>query len=182
MKIENAKRVASAVNLRKQRGASLLEGIAYLGIAALVVLGAVSLLTSASASAKANQTTEQLISLRTAVKKLYAGQSYPTGTTTDLLATLISARAVPSTLTVSGTTATNSWGGAVTVNGTTAGTFTIVYVGVPKDVCINTLSGMTGWTSVGRTGGTAITTSPLTSADATSICSADPSDLAFIAN
>ena len=36
-----------AVTYRHQRGASLLEGIAYLGIAAIVILGAVSLLTGA---------------------------------------------------------------------------------------------------------------------------------------
>ena len=35
---------------RRQAGASLLEAIAYLGIAAIVILGAVSLLTAPSAA------------------------------------------------------------------------------------------------------------------------------------
>ncbi|MBC7413962.1 MAG: pilus assembly protein, partial [Herminiimonas sp.] len=43
------------VNESRQRGASLLEGIAYLGIAAIVILGAVSLLTGAFGSAQSNR-------------------------------------------------------------------------------------------------------------------------------
>jgi type II secretory pathway pseudopilin PulG len=174
MKIDNTKRLANAVNFRKQRGASLLEGIAYLGIAALVVLGAVSLLTSATASAKANQTTEELVALRTAVKKLHAGQTYPIQ---SLLKQVTAARAVPATLQVAGAgtdtaSITNSWGGAVTITGTAATTFTITYNNVPTDVCVSALSGMTGWTGVrqGTTGVQKIVF-PLTSVDATDVCS-----------
>lgn len=180
MKIESTRRFHHVVSLHKQQGASLLEGIAYLGIAALVVLGAVSLLTGASASAKANQTTAELVSLRTAVKKLYAGQAYPVS---SLTGTLTAAKAVPSTLQVSGTSITNSWGGAVTVAGTSATTFEIVYNDIPQDVCVNTLSGLTGWNSVGPASGTAITVFPLTSANATTICSdGTANDIEFVSN
>lgn len=79
----------------RQRGASLLEGIAYLGIAAVVVLGAVSLLGGAFSSAKSNQATEEAVAMRTAVRKLYIGQSYPVE---SLVPTLIAANAIPSTL------------------------------------------------------------------------------------
>lgn len=170
----------NAVNLRRQHGASLLEGIAYLGIAALVVLGAVSLLTGASASAKANQTKEELVALRTAVKKLYAGQAYPAQSLTPALT---SAKAVPTTLQVSGTAITNSWGGAVTVDGSTSTTFTIVYNNVPEDVCVNALSGLTGWVSVRRGSGQPVTSQLLTTADATAVCS-DPADndISFVSN
>jgi hypothetical protein len=180
MKIENTKRFHHAVSLHKQQGASLLEGIAYLGIAALVVLGAVSLLTGASASAKANQTNTELVSLRTAVKKLYAGQAYPVSTSlTDLL---IKAEAVPSTLQRSGTSITNSWGGAVTVEGTTATTFTIVYENIPQDVCVNTLSGLTGWRSVRQGSGPLKDTFPLTSTDATEVCTESDNSVSFVSN
>lgn len=164
---------------RGQRGASLLEGIAYLGIAAVVVLGAVSLLGSASASAKANQTKEELIALRTAVKKLYAGQSYPVA---SMNATLTAAQAVPSTLQVNGNAITNSWGGAVTVEGTTATTFTIVYNNVPQDVCINTLSGLTGWVSVRQGDGQPVMSNPVSTMDATNVCSAASNTIALVSN
>lgn len=181
MKIENTKRFHHAVSLHKQQGASLLEGIAYLGIAALVVLGAVSLLTGASASAKANQTNTELVSLRTAVKKLYAGQAYPVASLTE---SLVKAEAVPSTLQKDKTafTITNSWGGAVTVAGTTATTFTLVYNNVPQDVCVNVLSGLTGWVSVRQGTGTPKTTFPLSSTDATDVCSTDSNNISFVSN
>jgi hypothetical protein len=173
MKIENTRRFHHVVYLRKQQGASLLEGIAYLGIAALVVLGAVSLLTGASASAKANQTSSELVALRTAVKKLYAGQAYPTGSLTGFLTT---AKAVPSTLQVSGTSITNSFGGAVTVEGTSSATFTVTYNNVPQDVCVSVLSGMTGWRSVRQGNGSLEESFPLTAADATAVCTSTTSN------
>lgn len=182
MKIKISKPLGHAVNLGKQHGASLLEGIAYLGIAALVVLGAVSLLTGASASAKANQTKEELVALRTAVKKLYAGQAYPTATP-SMTGLLTAAKAVPSTLQVSGNVITNSWGGAVTVDGTTTTTFTILYNNVPQDVCVNALSGLTGWVSVRRSSGTPVTTFPLTTTDAVAVCTdTDDNDISFVSN
>ena len=69
--MKNNSAIGSGNRLARQRGASLLEGIAYLGIAAIVVLGAVSLLTGAFGSAKANQTTEEVVAIRTSVRKLY---------------------------------------------------------------------------------------------------------------
>lgn len=164
----------------RQRGASLLEGIAYLGIAAIVVLGAVSLLTGAMSSAKSNQTTEELMALRTAVKKLYAGQTYPNG---SLLGTITAANAVPGTLVVSGSTITNSWNGAVAINGLASGTqFEIVYNDIPKDVCVSALSGATGWASVRQGTGTSYTSFPLTPANATDVCANAANDVTFTSN
>jgi len=167
------------VGAKRQRGASLLEAIAYLGIAAVVVLGAVSLLNGAFGSAKSNQTSEELVALRTAVRKLYLGQSYPAE---SLNATIINAGAAPATL-VRGAAAgslTNGWGGAVTVTGVGA-TFTITYAGLPKDVCMNVVSGASGWTSIG-TGEGAITLFPATAANATTQCAADANNVTFTAS
>jgi hypothetical protein len=154
-----------------QRGASLLEGIAYLGIAAIVILGAVSLLTNAFSSAQTNRVVEELTALRTTVKKLYTGQpaGYGSG---DLTATLISAKAHPATLTsnADGTELVNSWNGSVTVDGDSS-TFTISYSGVPQNACINILSGATGWLSVTPNSGTAIAAFPITPAAAATACS-----------
>lgn len=153
--------------LARQRGASLLEGIAYLGIAALVVLGAVSLLTGAFGSAKSNQATEEVVAIRTAVRKLYIGQSYPTA---SLLPNLLAANAIPGTLArdTTANTVSNSWGGAVTVTGTSTG-FTVTYAAVPKDVCVSMLSGANGWTQVAQ-GGSSFTTFPLTADNAAALC------------
>lgn len=159
--------IRSDNRLARQRGASLLEGIAYLGIAAIVVLGAVSLLTGAFGSAKSNQMTEEVVAIRTAVRKLYMGQSYPTG---SLVQSLLIANAIPNTLSrPTATTLSDSWGGAVTVVGTATG-FTITYNSVPQDVCINAISGANGWTQIDRGGSNAITVFPATVANATALC------------
>lgn len=158
--------IGCASHVGRQRGASLLEGIAYLGIAAIVVMGAVSLLTGAFSSAKSNQANEEVVGLRTAVRKLYMGQTYPTA---NVVANLIAAKAAPGTLARDGTTLKNSWGGTVAIAGSGTG-FTITYPSVPQDVCVSMLSGANGWTSVNANGGTAISTSPLTATDATTLC------------
>lgn len=153
----------------RQRGASLLEGIAYLGIAALVVLGAVSLLTGAFSSAQSNRAAEEIVSIRTGVKKLYMGQanSYVAGLLTKQL---ITAKVLPTTLSPdsTGTTLTNAWGGGVVITGATAD-FTISYDKVPQDGCIGMLSGASGWTKV-ASGTVSVISFPVTPADAVSLC------------
>lgn len=166
-------------NLHNQRGASLLEGIAYLGIAAIVILGAVSLLTGAFSSAQSNQASEETTAIRTAVRKLYLGQGYGVANT-SLNATLATARALPGTLvvTTSGAT-TNVWGGSVTIVSTGTGTFTITYPNVPQDVCLNTLVGASGWQSVAVGGGTAVTTFPVPPTLAGTTCSGTANSMVF---
>jgi hypothetical protein len=165
-----------------RRGASLLEGIAYLGIAAIIVLKAVSLLTNAFSSLKTNLASEEIISLRTTVKKLYLGQavSYsPTTSTADLTTSLIAAKAFPITLTpnATGTALTNDWNGAVTVTGTNNGaTFTLTYNAVPHDACVNLVNGASGWAQIDQAGNNAITTFPATLADAEAVCSITTSE------
>ncbi len=166
-----------------QRGASLLEGIAYLGVAAIVVLGAVSLLTNAFSSAQTNRAAEEIVSIRTAVKKLYMGQAAAYGTTA-FTASLITAKAFPSTLAVdtAGTGITNSWNGAVTVTGTNGGsTFTLTYANVPQDACINLVSGASGWTQIDRGGANPITTFPATPAQAATVCANANNAISFTA-
>ncbi|HWW05993.1 type 4 pilus major pilin [Collimonas sp.] len=160
--------LSAADRVSRQRGASLLEGIAYLGIAAIVVLGAVSLLTGAFGSAKSNQATEEVVAIRTGIRKLYIGQTYPAA----MLPSLITSNAIPNTLArgAGGTTLSNSWGGAVTAAGT-GGAFSITYNAVPQDVCINMISGASGWTQIDQAGANAITSFPATVAGATALCS-----------
>lgn len=156
--------------LARQRGASLLEGIAYLGIAALVVLGAVSLLTGAFGSAKANQTTEEVVALRTSVRKMYAGQPYNGDAL--MMANMVTAKAIPNTLVVAANgVITNGWAGVVTLTGASASTFTISYTNVPQDVCVSVVSGANGWTKItGAAGATPITAFPATATLASALC------------
>jgi len=174
-------RRARLVHLHRQRGASLLEAIAYLGVAALVVLAAVSLLQNAFGSARSNQTTEEITGLRTNIHKMYAGQPY---NDTAMLANLITAKAIPGTLTVSGgNTINNTWGGTVTPASAVAGTFTITYTQMPQDVCMNVVSGATGWTRIaGAADATPIAVFPAPAASAAALCSAASNTVVFTAD
>lgn len=163
----------------RQRGASLLEGIAYLGIAAIVILGAVSLLMGAFSSAQTNRSSEEVISIRTGVKKLYMGQSAAYGDG-SLNAQLGTAKVFPTTLAVTGADVTNTWNGAVLVTGA-GSNFTISYAAVPQDVCINLVSGNTGWVNVAVNGGDAIAEFPVTPAAATTACSATANTIVWTA-
>ncbi|NRO98855.1 pilus assembly protein [Paraburkholderia sp. NMBU_R16] len=128
-----------------QRGASLLEAIAYLGIAAIVVIGAVALLSGAFSSAGTNALTEQVNAIQTGVKKLYMGQgSGYTGLTNAVVA---SAGIFPSSIPVNGGKATDSWGGDINVTGNGA-TFSIQYTNIPASVCINAITTGGSWASI----------------------------------
>lgn len=156
-----------------QRGASLLEGIAYLGIAAIVVLGAVSLLISAFGSAQTNRATEELVGLRTATNRLFMGQGgYGAAVLTDQL---IAARVQPTSLAIGGAapnrTLTNAWNGAVVITGAGA-QFTVSYAAVPEDVCITLLTSTAGWASVQVTGQAARNVFPITPIQADADCGA----------
>ena len=164
---------------RHQRGASLLEGIAYLGIAAIVILGAISLLTGAFSSAQSNRLGEEVVTIRTGVKKLYMGQasSYAPGV---MNATLSSAKVFPATVNTTAPAApTNAWGGTVTVTGITS-TFSIAYTAVPQEVCIGALSGASGWESV-KGSGPIQTVFPLSPANATATCTAGANVVTWVA-
>jgi hypothetical protein len=162
-------------DLDRQRGASLLEGIAYLGIAAIVILGAVSLLTGAFSSAQSNRTSEEVTAIRTSVRKLYMGQGYGTGSLNEAL---IAAKAVPGTIVQgAGSTLTTGWGGSVTVEGSTT-SFEITYTATPKDICMNTLTTANGWTGV-KVGDLDHTTFPVAAADAITACASDTNVMVF---
>lgn len=153
----------------RQRGASLLEGIAYLGIAAIVVIGAVALMRGAFSSAQSNSLTQDVVSLRTNIRKLHVGQSGYAGLVN---ATVINAGAVPDSLIRGAANAlTNAWNGAVNVGNPAAtnSQFTITYVNVPQDVCVNTLTGATGWISI-SVNGVNVNGNPIPAANAANAC------------
>jgi X-X-X-Leu-X-X-Gly heptad repeat protein len=153
---------------KAQRGASLLEAIAYLGIAAIVVIGAVALLNGAFSSAGTNELAEQVNAIQTGTKKLYMGQA--TGYTGVGNAVLASAGVFPSTIPVDPASgvAQDNWGGQVTVASTATGTFTITYAAIPQSVCVNAVTASGSWTSITVNG--ANVTLPATPAGAQTAC------------
>ncbi|WDD92556.1 pilus assembly protein [Burkholderia sp. FERM BP-3421] len=151
----------------KQRGASLLESIAYLGVAAIVIVGAIALLGSAFSSANTNKLTQELNAIQTGTRKLYMGQMNDYGKV-PMNANLIAAKVFPGTLTPAAqNVVSNTWGGTVTVTGV-GQTFTVVYTKVPRDVCINTLTAGGNWQSASI--GTKALPYPVSPDDATANC------------
>jgi type II secretory pathway pseudopilin PulG len=173
MKLRITRRFVAA-----QRGASLLESIAFLGIAAIVVAGAVALLTSSFGSANSGRAEQEVASIRVAVKRLYMGQSASYGTG-SLNGTLINAKAIPTSLGVNGTNLSNVWNGAVTVTGAT-GTFLISYAEVPKDACISMVSAGGDWLTIG-VNGTDLAL-PATPSAAETACNAAANTVVFTAS
>lgn len=155
---------------RLQRGASLLEAIAYLGVAAIVVVGAIALLRGAFDSANTNELSEQVSALQTGVRKLYMGQPGGYASLNNQVAQ--SAGIFPTTLVASSADATNvldSWSGNVTITGSQTN-FTIEFDAVPNDVCINAVTQAGSWTSISING--AANTPPVSPATASSACNA----------
>ena len=166
-----------SASIARQRGASLLEVIAYLGIAAIVVLGAVSMLGSAFSNAQSNRTIEELVSIRTGVKRLYMGQAASYGAV-SINEQAIKARILPATLAVDGNNVKNAWNGAVTITGATSN-FEIKYVGVPLESCITILSGSSGWNKVKVGATNDIVTFPISPASAQEACGAATNDITW---
>ncbi len=161
-----------------QHGASLLESIAFLGVAAIVILGAVALLLGSFSSANVNRAAQEVSSIRTGVKKLFMGQSASYGTGT-LNATLVSAKVFPTTLSVDASNNVyNTWNGAVSVDGANAN-FTITYANVPADVCINLASMNGDWLGLQVNGSNLAL--PVTPTAAQAACNASANTLIWTA-
>ena len=150
----------------RQAGASLLEAIAFLGVAATIIVGAVALLSTAFSSARSNRSHEEVMAISTGVKRLFMSQagSYGTAVLTEALA---NAKIFPSTLAVNGDTVLNAWNGAVVVTGVTS-TFTISYAAVPQDVCVELVADSAQWIGVAVNGTTL--TPPILVAAASGAC------------
>ena len=153
--------------MRKMRGVSLLEAIAYLGVAATIIIGAVALLSNAFSGARSNRAQEELAAISTGVKRLFMSQAGAFGTG-NLNAQLATAKIFPSTLSVNGDQVLNAWNGAVTVTGNTS-VFQISYGNVPQDSCVELLSTSHQFLTVAANGGSELTP-PVTLSQAAAQC------------
>ena len=161
---------------RHQVGMTLMEMMIVLGIIGLLVGAAAMFGNSSSNKQGANQHIAELNGLRQSMRALFNGQgnfgNTTAGTYTSDNSALISAQQVPATLATNGTSISNDWGGAVTIQGSLA-QFYISSASVPLPVCVSIVSQAIqgGWASVsvGTTyaaGSTSIV-SPSTAAGAT---------------
>lgn len=157
--------------VKKQRGVTLMELIAGLAVMSVIVVGAVSLYSSATSSESSTSLQRDIGALQAATRQIFNGQgTYGAARLNSILDT---ANKVPSTLAVSGTGATMVYktraNGDVTVTGVN-NTFTIAVTNVSADLCVPLLTNAAGWTTVRVTGGTAQTVFPISPTTAQTEC------------
>lgn len=118
----------------EEKGATLLEGLAFLAIAVVVALAAMSMWTTATNTASAYQSRQEILSLTQDVKQLYKGAGGFAGLRTP---DAIQAGLIPSTLAVTGHRIQNEWGGRVFVRAINHNSqFRIRYERVPRNQCM----------------------------------------------
>lgn len=165
----------------RQRGVTLMELIASVAIMAILVVGALTLYGSAQSGSNTTQLLRDLTGVSAATKSLFAGQgSY--GSAAALNSTLIAAKAIPSSWTVSGSTINHQLNGVVTVAGNASGSaFTIQLDSIPQDVCVKLLSNSsTGWSSIKvGTAGTVRSTFPISPVTASGDCTGTTNSILF---
>lgn len=158
---------------RRARGATLLEAIAFLGVAAIVTLGAVALFGVSFRGANAARLNEEINAIATNVRELYS-LSGTGGYGALSMMDLYNHGAFPSTLqaTKSGgtVTLTNAWNGAVTLTLSANALPVLTYANVPKDICTAVLLSSGNWVSV-SVNDVARQTTGLTAVQAAAACS-----------
>jgi len=124
--------------LKAFRGLTLMEALLFLGLAAIVIVGAFALYNNASSTTKMNQAKSHLQTYVGGVKSLYATRNDFSTVTTDLV---VNAGIAPSEA-VDGTALINPWGGQTTVLGNAARPreFRVTFQNVPRDACTALLS------------------------------------------
>ena len=141
----------------RQAGVTLMELIAALAVMAVIIVGALSLYTSASTSEKVNTLNQDTRALQAAVRSLYSGQGTYGAVGKKLNNILVTAKRVPSTIKVDTTatpyTMTHAANGNVDVV-STGNSFEVQLTNITPELCVPLMTGASGWTSV-RVGATA---------------------------
>jgi type II secretory pathway pseudopilin PulG len=158
----------------RQRGATLLEAVAFLGIAAIILIGAIALFTNAFEGARSNQLTEEVTAIENGARKIYAtGAGLPANVTAGGIGGLVQAGVIPTSLTVDtvNNTVEDEWGGTVSLAmDATSNAAEISFTKVPQPVCIAALTAGGDWSGVSTSVATTLQTVPLTAANATTAC------------
>lgn len=168
-------------SLMRQRAVTLMELIASVAIMAILVVGALALYGSANVSSQTTQVARDLTGVLSATKSLFSGQfDYSTA---SLNSTLITAKAIPSSWPVSGSTIKHQLNGAVTITGKGVNGFSVALDTIPQGVCVKLLPNVSnsGWDSV-VVGTTTITTFPISPVTAAAACSGATNTITFNEN
>lgn len=120
---------------KKLRGLTLIEALLFLGIAAIVIVGAVAFYNNANNATKINQAKTQIQAIASGIRSLYASQASYNTVDTSLV---INAGIAPKNA-VDGNRLINPWGGGTVITGA-ARTFEIRFNQVPNDACVDLLS------------------------------------------
>ncbi len=163
------------------RGLTLMEALLFLGLAAIVIVGAFALYNNGSSTVKMNQAKTQLQTYIGGVQSLYSAQNdYSTLTT----ALVINAGIAPSEA-IDGTALVGPWGTATTVTGnsSTPREFRVTFEGIPKDACTALLSAsLIEQGTVFKMGvGSTLSTTEIDPAAANAMCASDANDVVFVA-
>ncbi len=162
-------------SLKKQAGVTLMELIAGLSVMAVVVVGALALYQSATASQQTTQLTQDLAAIRASVKQMWQGQGSFGANGTNLNSVLVTAKRIPTTIRVDSSTTpptlTHAANGTVNLVSSVT-SFDVTLTNIGEELCIPLLTGAQGWVSVTVGGGTAVTSFPVAPAVAATSCAA----------
>lgn len=119
---------------KSQAGMTMIEGLAWMALAGIVVAGALVANASGWGGNKIRQDTTQLTSLFGNAKKLQDVSGYGAAGT-NLIPAMVVQKLVPADMTASGNTLTNKYGGAITLVSTGIG-YTLSSAGYPSEACM----------------------------------------------
>ncbi|MCY3983011.1 MAG: type 4 pilus major pilin [Roseovarius sp.] len=127
--------------LRKKktlRGLTLMEALLFLGLAAIVIVGAFALYNNASSTSRLNQAKSQLQTYISGIKSLYSTRNNFTSVTTSLV---VNSGIAPAEA-VDGAALINPWGGLTTISANSAQPrqFRVTFEDIPRDACTAMLS------------------------------------------
>ncbi|MDH0794619.1 type 4 pilus major pilin [Stenotrophomonas maltophilia] len=166
------------IGASRQQGATVLEIMAWMAIAALIIGGAIAGIASGWSSYKENKEGDHVTALIANTKKLQSVSGYG-ASGTNLVPSLIATNGVPGDMTVSGNTLTNRYGGTITVVSTGLG-YTVTSPGLPANACIavaKSVSSAGGVTTKINSG--SASTTPVDTVTATAACTSATNSLAF---
>lgn len=129
-------------NKRRKRGYSLVEIAAGLAVVAILILGALALVSVVNQSRLFTQASNELNVVQQAVRSLYSGQSNFSGITSKIL---IDTKAVPAKMIFNNTSLRHAFSGEITVAAASAAGgagsgFQVTFASIPADVCVKMLT------------------------------------------